>query len=263
MRVVPFASVSVLCLLLVGLGGPITSVAQSGASDAPTANALSRIDSLRQGGEFEDALRHLDSLHAQHGAHPALLWRRSLTRVDVAKTIEDKDERTPLYERALTDAEAALAADSASGDAHLAVAVAEGRLALDAGTRERVRRSRAVKEHADRAVELDSTLAGAYHVRGRWHREVDDLGFFERAIVKTVYGGLPDASFEQGVRDFRRALALEKRSFHYLELGKTYEAMDRPQDARDAYQAALDVPNHDPFAPRYKEEARERLDDLG
>jgi tetratricopeptide (TPR) repeat protein len=262
MRVVRFVFAPVVCLLLVGLGLPSMSAAQSGASNAPTADALSQIDSLRQAGAFEEALRQLDSLHAQHGAHAALLWRRSLTRVDVAKTVDEKDERTPLYEQALTDAEAALAADSASSDAHLAVAVAEGRLALDAGTRERVQRSRAVKEHADRAIELDSMLAGAYHVRGRWHREVDDLGFFERAIVKTVYGGLPDASFEQAVRDFQRALALEERAFHYLELGKTYEAMDRAEEARDAYQAALEVPNHDPFAPRYKEEARERLEDL-
>ncbi len=262
MRAVRVVSASALCVLLIGLGFPVPSAAQSSAPDAPTHDALSRIDSLRQAGAFEDALRRLDSLQARDGASAPVLWRRSLTRVDLAKTVEDTDDRTPLYERALTDAEAALAADSTSGNAHLAVAVAEGRLALDAGTRERVRRSRAVKQHADRAIELDSTLAGAYHVRGRWHREVDDLGFFERAIVKTVYGGLPEASSEQAVRDFRRALTLEERAFHYLELGKTYELMDRPEEARTAYEAALEGPTHDPFAPRYKDEARERLADL-
>lgn len=261
MRTPRFASVLCLCALL--FGGPLSAVAQSGAVDRAMTDPLARVDSLRQAGAFEDALRQLDSLHSQHGPRADLLWRRSLTRVDLAKTIEDKEERTPLYEQALTDAEAALANDSTSGHAHLAVAVAEGRLALDAGTRERVQRSRAVKEHADRAIALDSTLAGAYHVRGRWHREVDDLGFFERAIVKTVYGGLPEASAEQAVRDFRRALDLEQRAFHYLELGKTYEMMDRTEEARTAYRAALDAANGDPFASQYKGEARERLDDLG
>lgn len=241
---------------------PLPSAAQSGADDASRSAMLQQVDSLRQTGEFEGALARLDSLHARTGAHPSILWRQSLTRVDLARTDDDKADRTPLYEQALADAEAALAADSSNGHAHLAKAVAEGRLALDAGTRERVRRSRAVKEHAERALELDSTLAGAYHVRGRWHREVDDLGFFERAIVKTVYGGLPEASFEQAVRDFRRALDLEERTFHYLELGKTYLKMDRPAEAREALQAAVNAPNHDPFAPRYKDEARELMDDL-
>jgi tetratricopeptide (TPR) repeat protein len=252
---------AVLVLLCVGML-PLPSAAQSGAASAALTASLQQVDSLRQAGDFAGALARLDSLHARSGAHPGILWRRSLTRVDRAKTVDDKDARTPLYEQALSDAKAALAADSTSGHAHLAIAVAEGRLALDAGTRERVRRSRAVKAHADRALALDSTLAGAYHVRGRWHREVDDLGFFERAIVKTVYGGLPDASFEQAVQDFRRAIDLEERTFHYLELGKTYLTMDRPAEARQSLQAAVDAPNHDPFAPRYKEEARELLDDL-
>ncbi|MFP4227610.1 MAG: hypothetical protein ACLFTE_02145 [Salinivenus sp.] len=239
------------------------AAAQTATDDATAASALSEIDSLREAGAFEEAMACLDSLHAREGDRVEILWRRSLTQVDVAKALDEKDERTPLYEKALSDAEAALAVDSTSGPSHLAVAVAEGRLALEAGTRERIRRSRAVKQHADRAIELDSTLAGAYHIRGRWHREVDDLGFFERAIVKTVYGGLPEASSEQAVEDFRRALDLEERTFHYLELGKTYLQMDRPNEAREALRAALDVPNHDPFAPDHKEEARELLDDLG
>lgn len=257
----PLRGLLAAVLLCVG-GGPSLATAQSTAEASLTASVFSQVDSLRQTGAFEAALARLDSLRARHGDHPDILWRQSLTRVDLAKTYDEKDERKPLYEEALQEADAALQADSTSGHAHLAKAVAEGRIALDAGTRERVRRSRAIKRHADRAIALDSTLAGAYHVRGRWHREVDDLGFFERAIVKTVYGGLPDASFEQAVRDFRRALELEERSFHYLELGKTYLKMDRTVDARRALQAALEVPNHDPFAPRYKDEARELLEDL-
>jgi tetratricopeptide (TPR) repeat protein len=142
------------------------------------------------------------------------------------------------------------------------MAVAEGRAALDAGTRERIERSRAIKRHADRAIALDSTLDGAYHTRGRWHREVEDIGFFQRAIVKTVYGGLPESSIEQAVQDFQRAIELNDEVFHHLELAKTYLQMDRPDAARRELQTALDMPGTDPFAPRYKEEARDLLDDL-
>lgn len=261
MRVAQVISASFLGVLLGVLASP--APAQTASDSTEWAPALSQTDSLRQAGAFEEALARLDSLHARNGDQAEILWRRSLTRVDLAKTRDEKDVRTPLYDDALSDAETALATDSTSASAHLAKAVAEGRLALDAGTRERVRRSRAVKKHADRAIDLDSTLAGAYHVRGRWHREVDDLGFFERAIVKTVYGGLPEASSEQAVTDFQRALKFEERAFHYLELGKTYLQMDRSDDAQEALQAALDVPNHDPFASRYKDEARELLDELG
>jgi hypothetical protein len=185
-----------------------------------------------------------------------------MTEVDIARTLDGKDARTPHYERGLTLADAALAADAANAHAHLAKAVAEGRLALDAGTRERVQRSRAVKEHADRAIELDSTLDGAYHTRARWNREVSDLNFFERTIVKTVYGGLPKSSFEQSVRDFKRAIELHDERFHHLELAKTYLKMDREGDARRELETVLEMPAEEPFDSQYAEEARTLLEDL-
>lgn len=247
--------------LLLAASTPGPAVAQATAATALD-SALARTDSLRQAGAFDTALERLQTLRDEHGDRASILWRLSFTQVDRAKRLDEKDARSSLYENALTAANAALQVDSTNAHAHLAKAVAEGRIALDAGTRERVRRSRAVRRHADRAIALDSTLAGAFHVRGRWNREVADLGFFERAIVKTIYGGLPEASFEQAVRDFRRAIALEDRAFHHLELARTYLKMDRPSDARAELEAALAVPNQDPFDPRYKEEARRLLDDL-
>jgi tetratricopeptide (TPR) repeat protein len=248
------------CALL--LGAPDRGRAQD-ADPAALDSALAAVDELRQAGEFQPALERIDSLRTAHGDRADLLWRASFTEVDLAKTFDDKDQRKPRYESALALADSALAVDSTSARAHLAKAVAEGRLALDAGTQERVRRSRAVKRHADRAIALDSTLAGAYHVRARWNREVSDLNFFERAVVKTVYGGLPTSSFEQSVRDFKRAIELENVRFHHLELARTYLKMDREDDARAELQKVLDLPPKEPFAAQYKKEAEELLDDLG
>lgn len=202
----------------------------------------------------------LHSLRSEHGDRVELLWRASFTRVDLGK-ISDNGAQSH-YQEALELAETALATDSSNAHAHLAKAVAEGRLALDAGTKERVRRSRAIERHANWAIELDSTLASAYHVRARWNREVSDLNFFERTVVKTVYGGLPESSFEQAVRDFKRAIELEDRRFHHLELAKTYLKMDRPEEAKAELEMVLSLPPQDPFAERYKEEAEKLLDEL-
>lgn len=255
----PFA----LGLLVVG-GLFVTSAsAQSpDTTNASVQEALVTIDSLRQAGAFPAARERLEALRDEHPGRVEVLWRLAYTLSDFGKITEDEARRATYYEEALDAAEGAVASDSTSARAHLAMAVAEGRVALDAGTKERIQRSRAVKHHADRAIALDSTLAGAYHVRGRWHREVDDLGFFKQVIIKTVYGGLPDASFEQAVRDFQRALELENAVHHHVELGKTYLKLDRPDAARDELQAALDLSSSDPLAPLYEKEAHELLDDL-
>lgn len=232
------------------------------ASDASLDAALATVDSLRQAGAFQAARTRLQSLRTAHPNSVPVLWRLVYTWADLGQATDDEGQRTSYYENALNVAKAGLAADSSSARAHLAMAVAQGRAALNAGTRERIRRSRAVKQHADRAIAIDSTLDGAYHTRGRWHREVEDLGFFQRTIVKTIYGGLPESSLDQAVADFQRAIALDDRIFHHLELAKTYRQMDRPEAARRELELAVEMPAREPFDPRYKEEARELLNDL-
>lgn len=232
-------------------------------TDQALHEALATVDQLREDGDFQVAQDRLVALRDEYPGRVDVLWRLVFTWADLGKAADDFDQRTEYYEKALTAAKTALAADSTSARAHFAMAVAQGRAALNAGTRERIQRSRAVKRHADRTIALDSTLAGAYHVRGRWHREVERLGFFQRIILKTVYGGLPESSYEQAVQDFRRAIALENEVFHHLELGKTYVEMDRPDAAREELQKALDMPSSDPFAPVYKKEARQLLEEMG
>ncbi|WP_022835518.1 tetratricopeptide repeat protein [Salisaeta longa] len=238
----------------------VLSIACVGAAHAQ-ALPLSTIDSLRQAGAFQEALETINT--AQTGRPPAvaLLWREALTEVDIGEQ-RSGDAQAQQYAKALETAQQALAADSSNAHAHLALAIAQGRVALNAGTGERIRRSRAVKTHVDRAIALDSTLAPAYHVRARWNREVADLGFFSRAIVRTVYGGLPEASFEQAVRDFKTAIRLEDKIIHHVELARTYMKMDEEDPARKHLNIALQMPVKDPDDPRHKEDARKLLDDV-
>ncbi|MFB6247797.1 MAG: hypothetical protein ABEL97_04430 [Salinibacter sp.] len=248
--------------LLIGTGGSPTLAPPQRPDSTALDSALVRVDEMRSEGQFRDALSRLSGLRSEYGDRVEILWRLSFTRVDIAKTVDSENAAEQHYRKALKLAEAALTVDASSAHAHLARAVAEGRMALGAGTQERVQRSRAVKTHVDRAIEINPNLPGAFHVRGRWHRGVADLNFLERTFVRTVYGGLPDASFEQAVRDFKRAIELENVRFHHLELAKTYLKMDRPADARAQLQTVIDLPAQEPFAQRYKEEAQRLLEDL-
>ena len=239
------------------------SVAQSGTQASFPDSTLALVDTLRAQGDFREALSRMSNLRDEYGSEAELLWRMSLTRVDIAKTLDAKSARTQQYEQALELAETALTVDASNAHAHLAKAVVEGRMALDAGTKERVQRSRLVKKHADRAIELDSTLDGAYHTRARWNREVSDLNFFERAVVKTVYGGLPESSFQQAVRDFKRAIELRDERFHRLELAKTYIKMEEYDKAQEQLTAVTEMPARDPFDQKYLEEAQRLLEEIG
>lgn len=216
--------------------------------------ALATVDSLRTHRQFETALTRLDSLNRTYPNRAPVQWRRALLLTDLGKVAEDEERAVALYRDAERRAQTALHCDSTNAMAHLSAALAAGRLTLHVGRSERVKQSRAVKHHADRALALDSTLAAAYHLRGRWHREVADLNFVTRTLVKGLYGGLPDASFEQAIRDFKRAIALESKPYNHLELAKTYLELNREDDARAQLRVALDTAGS-PFDREHKQEA--------
>lgn len=252
---------AVAALLLAGCMGFGSAGAQSvdHIEDEALAEALTEIDEMRKAGEFGSAYGRLRDLREDHPDHVEVLWRTSATEVNMG---EQRDNNTAFFERGLETANAALEADSSNGYAHFARSMAEGRLALSAGTRERIERSRAVKHHADRAIELEDDIDGAYNARGQWNREVESLGFMSRAIVRTVYGGLPDASYEKAVEDFQAAIEIEDRILHRYELARTYVAMDRPDDAREQIDILLDMPEIYYNDADLKEQARDLRDDL-
>ena len=250
-----------LALLFVSFA-PLPTAAQSSASPSvPLDTALAIADSLRRQGQFRAALSRVNSLAQKHPNQVGIHWRRALFTTDLGKQSEDAETALSYHRKALDAAQTALATDTTSAWAHLVTGLAQGRITLYADRSERVRRSRAVKHHADRALALDSTLAAAYHLRGRWHRQVASLNFIERTLVKAFYGGLPDASYEQSVHNFQQAIALESKPYNHLELGKTYRHMNREAAARHQLQKALRTAGS-PHDPEYKDEARALLAEM-
>lgn len=259
-----------LCRLLFALlvasllsAGPTPGQSSSRAGTAPSPQSLQVVDSLRSAGDFRTALARLYELSRKHPESVEVRWRYAILWSDYGKSADDDTQAASAYRQGLQWADRALAADPNSAWAHLSKAAVAGRAALLSGSNQRsLQLSRQVKDHADQAIALDSTLAPAYFVRGAWHSAVAELGFFKRAIVQAVYGGLPDASLEEAVADLRRAIELESSAYGHLELGQVYRKTGQIKAARDQLRMALDVPPTDPFAPQDKLKARQLLDDL-
>ncbi len=221
---------------------------------------LAHVDSLWRQGAFEEALALLDDSLQRNPNAAELHWRRSRLRVELGLRARDKERQRALYRLGLEDARAAIAADPRNSRAYVAAAIAAGRLALVSGPRTKVELARQIRAYIDRALALDPNDDIAYHLRGRWHYEVATLSFFERTLVRLIYGGLPDASLEQAAEDFRRALALRERVVHYLELGRTLLRLGDREGAVHELERALALPLTEPDDTTYQEEARRLLE---
>ena len=95
---------------------------------------------------------------------------------------------------------------------------------------------------AIRAISLDPTHDGAYHVLGRWHAEIMRLPGIERFFARRVLGAriFDEASWDEATVNLERAVALDTtRIVHRLDLDTIGTMPEREYlDPQHKHQAA-------------------------
>jgi hypothetical protein len=204
--------------------------------------------------QFESALT-VDSTNYEAN------WRLALTLITLGSETPDSvksPERDSLFAEAERLARRAVAADSLGADGHFILARAIGQTALTKGKKERIRLGGEVRNEALRAIELNPTHDGAYHILGRWNAEVMRLSGFSRFFAREFLGGdvLSKASWNAAISNLERAVQLDStRITHRLDLAKVYVDRKRYSDARRQLQAVETLPVRDFEDPQYKRQA--------
>jgi len=201
-----------------------------------------------------DALRPDDAV---------ILQKISRQYSDATHDTMDTAEKQRLCAEALTYARRAVALQPNSAVNVLSLAICYGKLATYADTRTKLEYSRHVKEYAEQALALSPDHDYAHHVLGRWHYEVAALGFGTRFLVKIIYGGLPDASTAEAVRQLRRAAELSPTlPAHRVELGLALLADHQREAARQTLAQALAMPKREKYDDEAFARARAALEKM-
>ena len=245
---------------------------------APVGNAM-----VAQGDDVAQELALADEAYAKFENNTALqhylkaleidptnydgLWKAARTYADVGKGFEnkkDKEKAKSYY--ALGDSLARIAVKMYpdSADAHFALALCVGRVALFEGGKTKIRLSKEVKAEADKAVALAPCYGAAYHILGRWNYNIATLGWALKAVAKMVYGGVPEgATLENAAAMFEKAIQCEPdKPVHRLEYGRTLIKLKRYADAREQLQKCLELSPVQWEDPMHKEEAKKLLDKI-
>lgn len=145
-------------------------------------------------------------------------------------------------------------------EAQLSPAISYGKMLPYLGTREQVEDSPRIKEAADKAIKLDPRNDTAWHVLGRWHQVLADVGLLKRTLGQLIYGKLPESTNEEAVACFEKAIEINShRPRHYIELGRTYAQMGRSADARQFIEKGLAMPAVEKDDPEIKRRGQETL----
>jgi len=241
-------AISILVLLI-----PLLSTNAFCLGDKET---LQAVDQLLNQGENQQALHLLQKVPE---TVEGKLWRKARVQYEMGRIAEAESHRMEFFRQAEKYARDAIAIDPNNSENYKWLAIALGGQAKYSATKEQIHQSREIKENIEKSLELNPDDDISYLVLSRWNYKISALGFFSRAIVRIVYGGLPKASFDEAEKLLWKAIKLHDRVTHRYNLAKVYHRMDRRNDAIKQLHLALSLPITFPEEAEEQSKAKRKL----
>lgn len=239
----------------------VTAAAMLNASDLRS--ILRQGDALDQEDRNAEALEVFRKAEALAPDDAEVLHRIAKQHAQMMSDVKARNEKVRLGRTALEYAERAVRADPQNSDARLTLAICLGKFAFFESPGTRMEYSRRIRSEAEEALRLNPQNDYALHVLGRWHYEFATLNPALRVVAQTIYGRLPDASLDAAADHFERAIAVgPPRVIHHIELGRTYKAMGRTEEAREQLERGLRLPSREKDDEDTKTRGRKALASL-
>lgn len=224
---------------------------------------------MAKGDALDAAMKTKDALAAYKEAEKFqpkdsnLLQKMAKQYGESMNDVSSEDDKKAYAEKALEYAKKSVAADDKNPLAHVALAVSYGRLAPFLDNKTKISYSKLVKDEAGKALKLDPNCELAYHVLGAWNYELSGFGVVMRGLTKLIYGALPETSYEEAEKNFKKAIELNpKRVGNFVELGRTYQELGKKELAKTNLQKGIALPSIYRDDESTKARAREALKDL-
>ncbi len=231
-----------------------------GQKDKPPVDELiESADEARDAKRFDEELSVLETAYRAYPDDVHILWRLTRASVEFGELTDSKDDRRRRFFEALRYGNQAIRADSMHHLGFIWLAVAEAAVASVEGLKTKVRLSWNIREHAEKAIELNPDFDSGYHILARWHHEVAGIGGVKRTLAQVFLGDLPEASYDEAIRLYRQAIEINDLINHRLALVRTLIKSGRTIEARREIGIILARPSEKRLDDKHKAEARELL----
>ena len=137
------------------------------------------------------------------------MWRVARALYDVAQESScPKDEAKLLTYASLQAAREALRLGPDNGKCHKWFGIALNATGDFEGTKASISNAYVIREHWEKAVELDPKDATSLHLLGRWAFALASLSWTSRKMASLIFGTPPAATFEEALAYFERSEAI-------------------------------------------------------
>ncbi len=241
--------------LLIALAATLPAL----ADDSKATHLVAQGDAEQSQHHTRAALALFEQAEKLDPANPALLLRISRAYSDLVEETKPPEDARDAG-RSLDYAKRGLSLDPGGAKAHLAVAVAYGKLTDFVGNKTKLEYSKVIKSEAEKSLAIDAGDDFAWYLLGRWNYGVANVNGLLKALSTVVYGGLPPASNEEAVRCFKKAIEIApQRLVHHSALARAYTSMGNRELAAKEWRTVLSLPATTSEEETDKAEARKAL----
>ncbi|XP_045705343.1 regulator of microtubule dynamics protein 1 isoform X2 [Phyllostomus hastatus] len=208
---------------------------------------LQQADYLYESGETEKLYQLLTLYKESEDAE--LLWRLARASRDVAQLSRtSEEEKKALVYEALEYAKRALEKNEASFAAHKWYAICISDVGDYEGIKAKIANAYVIKEHFEKAIELNPKDATSIHLMGVWCYTFAEMPWYQRRIANMLFAAPPSSTYEEALGYFQTA-----------EQGKTYLKLQNKKLAAFWLLKAKDYPAHTQEDKQVQAEATQLL----
>ncbi|MDB6003428.1 MAG: hypothetical protein JWR15_415 [Prosthecobacter sp.] len=245
---------------------PTTALAAALLLTCTISHAQTATELMQSGDIFDaqfkaaDALRYYLPAEKLEPANVALLVRIARQYRHLMSDATSSTEKLKIGGVALDYGKRAARLAPNDSDAQISPAITYGRMLPFQGNKEQVAATPLIKAAADRAIALNPRNDVAWHVLGRWHQVLANVGTIKHVLGGLIYGKLPTTTNEAAIGCFERAIAINpRRPRHFIELGRTYAQMGKSAEARKFINKGLTMPDMEKDDAEVKQRGRDDL----
>ncbi|XP_064910004.1 regulator of microtubule dynamics protein 1 isoform X2 [Columba livia] len=224
---------------------------------------IEQADYLYGSGETEKLYRLL--VQHKNSDDAELLWRLARASRDLAQlSSTSAEQRKQLAYEALEYTKKALEKNESNFAAHKWYGICLSDVGDFEGIKTKIGNAFIIKEHFERAVELNPKDATTIHLIGIWCYSFAEMPWYQRKIAATLFATPPTSTFEEALRYFHMAEEADPNFYskNLLYLGKTYLKLNNKKLALLWLSKAKDYPAHTEEDKQVQKEALELLNSI-
>jgi len=200
---------------------------------------ITKADQLYEDNHFQGAI---DLLMTLDDTNSEVLWRLARA-MHTASGSQSGDKKSEMIREAFKYISSSLEKDDQNYSIHKWYAILlDAKSNLD-GLKERVTQLEVVKNHMERAIELNPKDATSRYILGEFAFGLAELPWYQRKIVSTIFATPPTGTFEEALESFLTAESLSADFYHMnkLMIGKCYYQLKDNEKAKEFLTKAANI----------------------